>query len=208
MSSEPARAQQRRGAQHAARRPVRSSSRRSSHVAPSSADRARPSTTRARRRARDRATDRESRAQSRTARMLSISGATRSKFQGAKSTIAARAGAVGERDQAFGLSATERVLLARRVESLERELPDRLEHPEALLAVRVGAAAEQALVEQRRQRVEVGVADAARRSRGWRRRGTPRAGRRASARRRRAGRSSTRSSRAAWRGARRRHGRP
>ena len=35
------------------------------------------------------------------------------------------------------------------------ELADRLEHPEALLAVRVGAAADEALVEQRRQCVEV-----------------------------------------------------
>ena len=54
---------------------------------------------------------------------------------------------------------TQRVLLARGLEPLERELPDRLEHPEALLAVRIGAAAEEALVEQRRQRVEVGAAD-------------------------------------------------
>ena len=43
---------------------------------------------------------------------------------------------------------TQGVLLAGRVQPLERELPDRLEHPEALLAVPIGAAAKQALVEQ------------------------------------------------------------
>ena len=78
---------------------------------------------------------------------------------GRKSTIAAGACAVGERDQASALGSTQRVLLAGCVEPLERELPDRLEHPEALLAVRIGAAADEALVEQRRQRVEVGAAD-------------------------------------------------
>ena len=56
-------------------------------------------------------------------------------------------------------ASTQGVLLAGCVEPLERELPDRLEHPEALLAVRIGAAADEALVEQRRQRVEVGAAD-------------------------------------------------
>ena len=59
----------------------------------------------------------------------------------------------------LGLLSPQCVLLARCLQPLPRELADRLEHPEALLAVRIGAAADEALVEQRRQRVEVGVAD-------------------------------------------------
>jgi hypothetical protein len=43
-------------------------------------------------------------------------------------------------------------------EPLERELPDGLEHPVALLAEPSRAAAEQALVEQGGERVEIGVA--------------------------------------------------
>ena len=48
----------------------------------------------------------------------------------------------------------ERVALAALVEPLGRELADRLEHHEAL-----AAAAEQALVDERLEQVEVGVAD-------------------------------------------------
>ena len=69
-----------------------------------------------------------------------------------------RAGAVGELDQPVGLRPPQGVLLAGHVEPLPGELADRLEHPEALLAVRVGAAADEALVEQRGKRVEVGLA--------------------------------------------------
>ena len=78
---------------------------------------------------------------------------------GAEVDDAASSCPVGECVQAPELGVTQCILLAGRVEPLERELPDRLEHPEALLAVRIGAAADEALVEQRRQRVEVGAAD-------------------------------------------------
>src|SRR2546423_9381823 len=54
-------------------------------------------------------------------------------------------------------------LASRLAQSLERELADRLEHPVALLAEPSGAAAEQALVEQGGERVEVGVAHELRR---------------------------------------------
>jgi hypothetical protein len=49
------------------------------------------------------------------------------------------------------------------LEALGCELPDRLEHPEPLLAQAARAAAQQALVEQRRERVELCLADRFRR---------------------------------------------
>ena len=91
---------------------------------------------------------------------MSISGATRSKSQAPWLVDdRARAGAVCELDQPVGLALAEPVLLARRGEALRGELPDRLEHPEPLGAVRLGAAADEALVEERGQRVEVRLAD-------------------------------------------------
>ena len=57
------------------------------------------------------------------------------------------------------MAATDRVGVARRLELLEREFADRLEHPVALLAEPPGAAAEEALVEQGGERVEIGIAD-------------------------------------------------
>ena len=91
---------------------------------------------------------------------------------------------------------------------LARELADRLEHPEALLAERARAASDEALVEQRGERVEVGVAD--------RLGGLERAAAaehressgRARARPRRAGRTTRRSSLGASRVARRRRACP
>src|SRR5205085_10199289 len=55
------------------------------------------------------------------------------------------------------------VLPARLAEPFERELADCLEHPVALLADSSGAAAEQALVEQGGERVEIGLTDELRR---------------------------------------------
>src|SRR3954466_5359846 len=51
------------------------------------------------------------------------------------------------------------VLAPRLAEPFERELADGLEHPVALLAEPSGAPAEQALVEQGGERVEICVAD-------------------------------------------------
>ena len=58
----------------------------------------------------------------------------------------------------LGVAASKRVALPRALELLERELADRLEHPVALLAEPPGAAAQEALVKQRSESVEIGVA--------------------------------------------------
>ena len=71
----------------------------------------------------------------------------------------ARAGAIGKLYQPIGLESPQGTFLTRGRQALPRELADRLEHPEALVLVRVGAAADEALVEQRRERVEVRVTD-------------------------------------------------
>src|SRR5437763_3404539 len=63
-----------------------------------------------------------------------------------------------EREEVLGVAASKRVALARTAELLERELADRLEHPVALLAEPPGAAAQEALVKQRSESVEIGVA--------------------------------------------------
>ena len=148
-----------RGREASARRRATAASRRSSHDAPSTGSRTTQNASSQAARARPRSGSCSS-AQSSTARTLSISGATRSKSQCRGTPIDRRgAGAVGELEQPVGLAPPQGVLLTRSVESLPCELADRLEHPEALLAVRVGAAADEALVEQRRQRVEIRVAD-------------------------------------------------
>ena len=82
-------------------------------------------------------------------------------------------------------------------------LADRLQHPEALVGV-----AEEALVDERLQDVEVGLGDLLRQPRACSRRRRPPAARTAAAPRRRAARGSTRSSRAASAGAGRRRAPP
>src|SRR3954454_12668899 len=64
------------------------------------------------------------------------------------------------------MASAQGALASRLAQSLEPELADRLEHPVALLAEPAGAAAEQALVEQGGERVEIGVADELRRLEG------------------------------------------
>ena len=66
---------------------------------------------------------------------------------------------IGERDQPVGLMSPQRIFLIGGCKVFPRELADRLEHPVALLPVRIGAAADQALVDERRKRVEVRVTD-------------------------------------------------
>ena len=54
------------------------------------------------------------------------------------------AGAIGELHQPIGLESPQGSFLTRGSQALTRELADRLEHPEALVLVRVGAAADEA----------------------------------------------------------------
>ena len=62
---------------------------------------------------------------------------------------------LGERQEVFGVAAREVVCLAGLLEPLGRVLADRLQHPEAVVV----ADADEALVDEGLQRVEVGVAD-------------------------------------------------
>src|SRR3954447_26789906 len=71
----------------------------------------------------------------------------------------ARARAIGQIEQPLDLEPAQGILLTRGVQALPCELADRLEHPEALVPVRIGAAADEALVEERRKRVEVRATD-------------------------------------------------
>src|SRR5204862_8261727 len=73
--------------------------------------------------------------------------------------VRTRAVPIGMIDQPVVLQPPQGTLLPRGLQALPCELADRLEHPEALVPVRIGAAADEALVEQRRKRVEVRVAD-------------------------------------------------
>ena len=65
----------------------------------------------------------------------------------------------GDREHPLRVAPTNAVGLARLLEALGCKLADRLEHPEPLLIEAAGSAPEQALVEKRCQRVEVGLAD-------------------------------------------------
>ena len=65
-----------------------------------------------------------------------------------------RAGALAERHVPGGVTVPERARVRELVEPFDRELADRLEHPVAVVA-----AAQEALVDQRRDLVEIGAAD-------------------------------------------------
>ena len=58
----------------------------------------------------------------------------------------------------LGMTPVQLTCEARLLEPFEREFADRLEHPVALLAEPPGAAAQEALVKQRSESVEIGVA--------------------------------------------------
>ena len=72
---------------------------------------------------------------------------------------AAEAGPIRDVDEHVDLTTTQPVLLTRLRQPLGRELPDRLEHPVAVGSHGIGAPTEEALVEEGRQGVELGVAD-------------------------------------------------
>jgi hypothetical protein len=63
----------------------------------------------------------------------------------------------------IGVQPANLLCFRRLLESLLRELADRLEHPVALLSETPGAAADEALVEKGRERVEIRFADRFRR---------------------------------------------
>ena len=67
-------------------------------------------------------------------------------------------GLFGEREEPLRVSATDRVGVARGGEALAGELPDRLQHPVALVRE-----AKEALLDERLQRVEIGCCDLLRR---------------------------------------------
>lgn len=71
----------------------------------------------------------------------------------------AHARTISELDQPVGLESPQVILRARGSQVFETELADRLEHPEALGTVGFGAAANETLVEERRERVEVRTTD-------------------------------------------------
>ena len=66
-----------------------------------------------------------------------------------------RLGFLGQGEKVLGLAAPQLVRLTRGLELLERVLADRLEHPDAIRL----ADADEALVDERLKRVEVGIAD-------------------------------------------------
>ena len=66
----------------------------------------------------------------------------------------AHVGRLGDREDMLRLASPDRVRLAGRLEPLGRELADRLEHPEALVRP-----PHEALLDERLEHVEVGVAD-------------------------------------------------
>src|SRR3954447_4110202 len=72
-------------------------------------------------------------------------------------------GVAGNLEHSLGVTPAQVVLASRLAEPLVRELADGLEHPVALLTESSRAAAEEALVEERGERVEVGVTDQLRR---------------------------------------------
>ena len=72
---------------------------------------------------------------------------------------AAEAGPIRDVDEHVDLTTTQPVLLTCLRQPLRRELPDRLEHPVAVGSHGIGAPTEEALVEEGRQGVELGVAD-------------------------------------------------
>ncbi len=77
----------------------------------------------------------------------------------ATSSSSERCADEGNLEHPLGVAAADVGCLARGVELLDREFADRLEHPEALLAEAARPSPHEALVEKRRERVEIGVAD-------------------------------------------------